>query len=159
MMNRYDIMSICWNEQPKERPTFKELRAKFDAMLLAEKKDNLTYITLCIDKRKPYYQSLTLAVKNQPVSKKLASSKASTASLDETRRTDERTESNQTRRPERLSLQFMRHGQQEQSQDRYVPSPTMSPAVQEKETGLKVVEESVKQKYPKITISICEDQN
>ena len=70
MMNRYDIMSICWNEQPKERPTFKELRAKFDAMLLAEKKDNVPHITLCIDKRKPYYQSLTLAFKNQPVSKK-----------------------------------------------------------------------------------------
>ena len=51
---RYDIMLICWNEQPKERPTFKELRAKFDTMLLAEKND--TYIALCIDENKSYYQ-------------------------------------------------------------------------------------------------------
>ena len=51
---RYDIMLICWNEHPKERPTFKELRAKFDTMLLAEKND--TYIALCIDENKSYYQ-------------------------------------------------------------------------------------------------------
>ena len=40
-------MLICWREQPKERPTFKDLRAKFDAMLMAEKND--MYIALCIE--------------------------------------------------------------------------------------------------------------
>ena len=46
-------MLKCWDEQPHNRPTFKELRSKFDAMLLADKKDE--YIDLRIDQTKSYY--------------------------------------------------------------------------------------------------------
>ena len=46
----------CWDEQPHKRPTFKDLRSKFDAMLLADKKDE--YIDLRIDQSKSYYQNL-----------------------------------------------------------------------------------------------------
>ena len=52
---RYDIMLQCWLEDPSKRPTFAQLRARFDSMLLAEKKD--TYIDLQIDASKPYYQA------------------------------------------------------------------------------------------------------
>lgn len=46
-------MLECWQEDPGKRPTFFQLRARFDSMLLAEKKD--TYIDLQIDVNKPYY--------------------------------------------------------------------------------------------------------
>ena len=46
-------MLECWQEEPGKRPTFSKLRARFDSMLLAEKKD--TYIDLQIDASKPYY--------------------------------------------------------------------------------------------------------
>jgi proto-oncogene tyrosine-protein kinase Ret len=49
----YAIMLECWQEDPGKRPTFTGLRARFDSMLLAEKKD--TYIDLQIDATKPYY--------------------------------------------------------------------------------------------------------
>jgi serine/threonine protein kinase len=49
----YAIMLECWQEDPGKRPTFTGLRARFDSMLLAEKKD--TYIDLQIDASKPYY--------------------------------------------------------------------------------------------------------
>lgn len=49
-------MLKCWDEQPHNRPTFKDLRSKFDAMLLADKKDE--YIDLRIDQSKSYYQNL-----------------------------------------------------------------------------------------------------
>ena len=49
-------MLKCWDEQPHKRPTFKDLRSKFDAMLLADKKDE--YIDLRIDQSKSYYQNL-----------------------------------------------------------------------------------------------------
>ena len=44
---------MCWNEDPRKRPTFKELRATFDSMLLAERED--AYIDLRINNDKPYY--------------------------------------------------------------------------------------------------------
>ena len=44
---------MCWNEDPKTRPSFSELRARFDSMLLAERKD--AYIDLRINSDKPYY--------------------------------------------------------------------------------------------------------
>ena len=47
-------MLMCWNEQPLKRPTFTELRARFDSMLLADKKGD--YIDLRIDQSKLYYQ-------------------------------------------------------------------------------------------------------
>lgn len=50
-------MLMCWNEQPLKRPTFKELRSKFDAMLLADKNED--YIDLRIDQSKLYYQLVT----------------------------------------------------------------------------------------------------
>ena len=53
-MASYDIMLGCWNGESKKRPTFTELRAKFDNMLLAERQD--AYIDLQIDAEKPYYQ-------------------------------------------------------------------------------------------------------
>ena len=55
-------MLKCWDEQPHKRPTFKELRSQFDAMLLADKKDE--YIDLRIDQSKLYYQNLTPPVTN-----------------------------------------------------------------------------------------------
>ena len=51
--HRYAIILECWQEDPGKRPTFSGLRARFDSMLLAEKKD--TYIDLQIDVSKPYY--------------------------------------------------------------------------------------------------------
>ena len=51
-------MLMCWNGEPQSRPKFTELRAKFDAMLLAEKKD--VYIDLRIDCDKPYYRLDTM---------------------------------------------------------------------------------------------------
>ena len=50
-------MLMCWNELPQKRPTFTELRAKFDAMLLADKNEH--YIDLRIDQNKLYYQLVT----------------------------------------------------------------------------------------------------
>lgn len=50
---RYAIMLECWQEESGKRPTFSNLRARFDSMLLAEKKE--TYIDLQIDASKPYY--------------------------------------------------------------------------------------------------------
>lgn len=47
-------MLMCWNEQPFKRPTFTELRSRFDSMLLADK--NGDYIDLRIDQSKLYYQ-------------------------------------------------------------------------------------------------------
>ena len=54
IMCRYDIMLKCWQEDPSKRPTFSQLRAQFDSMLLEEKKE--TYIDLQIDASKPYYK-------------------------------------------------------------------------------------------------------
>ena len=57
---------MCWNEDPQKRPSFSELRAKFDAMLLAERNDE--YIDLRISDDKPYYMldtSATLAAANR----------------------------------------------------------------------------------------------
>ena len=51
---RYNIMLICWDEQPQKRPTFSKLRSKFDAMLLANREED--YIDLHIDHKQPYYQ-------------------------------------------------------------------------------------------------------
>ena len=48
---------MCWNEQSQERPSFSELRSKFDAMLLADKKDE--YIDLHFDQSKFYYQQFS----------------------------------------------------------------------------------------------------
>ena len=47
-------MIMCWIEDPWKRPTFSDLRAKFDAMLLAER--NNEYIDLRINNDKPYYR-------------------------------------------------------------------------------------------------------
>ena len=48
-------MLMCWNEEPRKRPTFSELRARFDAMLSAERSDE--YIDLQhISSDKPYYR-------------------------------------------------------------------------------------------------------
>lgn len=53
-------MLMCWDEEPQKRPKFTELRSKFDAMLLAERKD--AYIDLHnIDNDKPYYMLDTMA--------------------------------------------------------------------------------------------------
>ena len=47
-------MLDCWNADPMERPTFTQLRAKFDAML-AEDNPYIQFDT--IDSHKPYYNS------------------------------------------------------------------------------------------------------
>ena len=52
-------MLMCWVEDPWKRPTFSDLRAKFDAMLLAER--NNEYIDLRINNDKPYYRLDTTA--------------------------------------------------------------------------------------------------
>ena len=51
-------MLACWNGEPHNRPTFTDLRSKFDAMLVAERKD--AYIDLRIDNDKPYYRLDTM---------------------------------------------------------------------------------------------------
>ena len=140
-------MLICWNEQPKERPTFKELRAKFDTMLLAEKND--MYIALCIDENKSYYQEsqTPTATKDEDSdrksacsqkdgsipdkrfsARKLADSRSgqSSVSLDEFRMVDQlqgmelRSPGNL---PVSLSLQLVTEDQKGQSENRYVQSP------------------------------------
>ena len=143
-------MLVCWNEQPKERPTFKELRAKFDAMLLAEQND--TYIALCIDESKMYYQNLTpvtttdkisasctslntnqkdlhrskdpITDKNPWTQIKVLRSKQSSISLDETHCTERRKENDEEDCMIGLSLQVLtqdQHGQY--SENCYVHSP------------------------------------
>ena len=143
-------MLVCWNEQPKERPTFKELRAKFDAMLLAEKKD--MYIALCIDESKSYYQSLPPLTTKDEVSasctslntnqksvrsgmdysvtdknlstNKLAKFRQFSISLDEVHTADKRAEvSSHGNHTVRLSLQHLTDDQQGESEKRYVESP------------------------------------
>ena len=146
-------MLICWNEQPKERPTFKELRAKFDAMLLAEQND--MYIALCIDESKMYYQNLTPAITNDikisvsctslnthqkdvhakkeyptsdknPRTKKIIRSRQSSISLDESLCTQRRgeTDDNNHTISIGLSLQGLTHDQLGQgSENCYVQSP------------------------------------
>ena len=148
-------MLACWNEQSKERPTFKELRAKFDAMLLAEKKD--MYIALFIGENKSNCQSLPpVTAKNDDenrLTRKLASSKVSTTSLDETRSAGRGKKSNCTRRrPDRLSLEVFTHGQQRQLEDRYVSSPAMSPILQKSE-----MERCIKENMPIIEISVSQN--
>ena len=43
----YDIMLSCWNESPRMRPTFMQLRATFDTLLLADRKGD--YIEFSMD--------------------------------------------------------------------------------------------------------------
>ena len=141
-------MLICWNEQPKERPTFKELRAKFDTMLLAEKND--TYIALCIDENKSYYQENQTPVatkdedsdqksacshKNASIpdkrfsARKLADSRSrlSSVSLDEVCTVDQLRGMQELRNPGNLSvslsLQLITEDQKGQSERCYVESP------------------------------------
>ena len=141
-------MLMCWNEQPKERPTFKELRTKFDTMLLAEKND--MYIALCIDENKSYYQESQIpgvatkdedtdrknacshkdgSIPNKKFStKKLADSRSvpSSVSLDEFRmvyQSQKMELKNPGNLPVSLSLQLVTEDQQRQSESRYVESP------------------------------------
>ena len=59
-------MLMCWNEQVQERPSFSDLRSKFDAMLLADKKDE--YIDLHnIDQSKLYYIQFSPKIKGASV--------------------------------------------------------------------------------------------
>ena len=58
-MCRYEIMHQCWRVGPKDRPTFSELRAKFDSLILAQK-DSMPYIDLDIDSNHPYYDHLSV---------------------------------------------------------------------------------------------------
>ena len=60
-MCRYDIIHQCWRVGPKDRPTFSELRAKFDSLILAQK-DSMPYIDLDIDSNHPYYDHLSVKV-------------------------------------------------------------------------------------------------
>jgi len=39
---RYRVMTSCWNEDPSERPSFKELTVKFEQML----EDGVEYLDL-----------------------------------------------------------------------------------------------------------------
>lgn len=48
-------MLECWQEDPHERPSFSDLRAKFGSLLLAGKDD--MYIDLRVDDRKAYYNA------------------------------------------------------------------------------------------------------
>lgn len=47
-------MLECWNEQPSKRPSFTRIKAMFDTMLLAEKKE--AYIDLQFHLDEPYYR-------------------------------------------------------------------------------------------------------
>ncbi len=46
-------MLECWNENSEDRPTFTELKEKFETLLLAGKEG--FYIDLQVDEMKPYY--------------------------------------------------------------------------------------------------------
>ena len=46
-------MLECWKEDIEDRPTFAELREKFEALILAGKEG--LYIDLKVDETKPYY--------------------------------------------------------------------------------------------------------
>ena len=46
-------MLECWSRHPKKRPPFAEIKAKFDTMLMAGRKD--AYIDLQFDLDSPYY--------------------------------------------------------------------------------------------------------
>ena len=50
---RYEIMLECWHEDPKDRPTFSQLRSKFSTLILANV-DN-PYMILEVDDAKAYY--------------------------------------------------------------------------------------------------------
>ena len=50
-------MGQCWMVCPKDRPTFSELRTKFDSLISAQK-DHMPYIDLDIDSHSPYYAHL-----------------------------------------------------------------------------------------------------
>ena len=52
---RYDIMLECWLESARKRPTFTQLRAKFDSLLTAQQCCN-PYIDLRTDEHKDYYK-------------------------------------------------------------------------------------------------------
>lgn len=47
-MYRYDIMLLCWEEDPNNRPTFVELRNKFDIILSKQQNFNEHYIDLSV---------------------------------------------------------------------------------------------------------------
>ena len=47
-------MLECWDKHPEKRPSFAQIRAKFDTMLVAGGRD--TYIDLQFDSDKPYYK-------------------------------------------------------------------------------------------------------
>ncbi|KAL5497189.1 hypothetical protein EMCRGX_G013614 [Ephydatia muelleri] len=51
----YDIMLECWRQSAAERPSFSQLKAKFDAMLLSQE-DN-PYIQFNINVAMPYYHT------------------------------------------------------------------------------------------------------
>ena len=48
-------MLMCWNEQAQERPSFLDLRSKFEAMLLEDKKEEYIHLHN-IDQSNLYYQ-------------------------------------------------------------------------------------------------------
>ena len=52
---RYQIMLECWNENPRNRPSFAKIRAMFDTMLLAGRKE--PYINLNFNADKAYYHT------------------------------------------------------------------------------------------------------
>ena len=61
--SRYDIMLMCWNEQAQERPSFSDLRSKFDAMLLEEQKDEyIDFEVHNVDQSKLSYQKFSPAI-------------------------------------------------------------------------------------------------
>ena len=53
LQHSYDIMLECWHETPGKRPSFTQLRAKFDSLLGAQQGN--AYIDLQTDECKDYY--------------------------------------------------------------------------------------------------------
>ena len=53
LLYSYLIMMQCWQTDPQDRPSFVDLRSKFDTMLSEQKNATELYIELSLDQKQP----------------------------------------------------------------------------------------------------------